>query len=199
MADKHPRLADLDPADLTTEQREVYDRIITGPRGQVAGPLRVWLHNPQLADRAQALGQYARYDTCLPPVLSELAILVTARIWSSGFEWAHHAPIARAAGLRGAVVTAIAAAEVPPFDDDMQQAVFAFSVELHRDRRVSDGAYAMAIEFLGEQAVLDLVAICGYYTLISMTINTYEIAGGDGPTLPRLATPPKDFFRQTKD
>ena len=197
MTDKHPRLDALDPADLTHEQREVYDRITAGPRGAVAGPLRVWLHNPQLADRAQALGQYARYDTCLAPVLSELAILVTARIWSSGFEWAHHAPIALAAGLPAAVVAAIAVAEVPSFADEMQKATFCFAVELHRDRQVSAATHEVANELLGQQAVLDLVAICGYYTLISMTINVYEIAEGDGPALPQLTMPPEAMFRKT--
>lgn len=86
------RLPILDESALTAEQREVYDRIASGPRGAVQGPLRVWLQSPEMADRAQALGQYARYDSALPAVLSELAILVAARIWSARMEWAHHAP-----------------------------------------------------------------------------------------------------------
>ena len=85
------RLPELDEAALTAHQQKVFDDIASGPRGNVYGPLRVWLQSPGLAETAQALGQYARYDSALPEHLSELAILVTARYWSSGFEWSHHA------------------------------------------------------------------------------------------------------------
>lgn len=107
------RLPILDESALTAEQREVYDRIASGPRGAVQGPLRVWLQSPEMADRAQALGQYARYDSALPAVLSELAILVAARIWSARMEWAHHAPLARAAGLSPSTIEAIAGPDGP--------------------------------------------------------------------------------------
>jgi len=174
----------LDVSLLTPEQRKVHDQIIAGPRGEVVGPLRVWLHNPGLAATAQALGQYARYETSLPVILSELAILITARIWSSGFEWAHHAPIAQKAGLAPEVIASICKGERPPhLDDDRQRAVFDFAVELHRDRQVSDATYRNALAVLGQEAVIDLTGICGYYTLISMTINAFEVPDGDGPVL----------------
>lgn len=195
MTTPHPRIADIDPARLTPEQARVHDRIVQGPRGRVEGPLRVWLHSPGLADRAQALGQYARYDSQLPPRLSELAILVTARVWSSGFEWAHHAPIALAAGLDRAAVEAIAAARIPDLPDAEARAVFAFAAELHRDRQVSDATYAAARAALGEGALVDLVGICGYYTLISMTINAFGVPDGEGPAPPDLPFPPADYFR----
>ena len=190
-----PRIADIDPARLTPKQARVHDRIAQGPRGRVEGPLRVWLHSPGLADRAQALGQYARYDSQLPPRLSELAILVTARIWSSGFEWAHHAPIALAAGLDQAAIDAIAAGRIPDLPDAAARAVFAFAAELHRDRQVCDTTYAAARAALGEGALVDLVGICGYYSLISMTINAFGVPHGDGPALPALPFPPTDCFR----
>ena len=191
---KRTRLPDLVPDALSPEQRAVYDRILSGPRGEVVGPLRVWVNNPRMADHAQALGQYARYDSSLPPVLSELAILVTARIWSSGFEWAQHAPIATAAGVAGRVISAISLGERPEIPDAAQRAVFDFAVELHRDRRVSDETYDRAFGLLGQEAVVDLVGLCGYYTLISMTINAFEVPDGDGPTLPSIARPPAQMF-----
>lgn len=190
-----PRLPDLDPDRLSPEQRRVHDAIVAGPRGAVQGPLRVWLTSPMLADRAQALGRFARYDSSLPTDLSELAILVTARIWSSGFEWAHHAPIARAAGVPEDAIDAIAAARRPHLDCPKRQAVFDCAVELHRDRAITDASFAAGLAALGQVGMVDLVGICGYYTLISMTINAFEVPDGEGPALPALSLPVSHYFR----
>lgn len=185
----------LDEASLSPEQRKVHDEIVAGPRGKVVGPLRVWLHSPELAENAQALGRFARFGTQLPPVLSELAILVTARIWSSGFEWSHHAPIAATVGLPAEVIEAIGEARRPAFADPVQRAVFDASVEVHRDRRMSDASYAAALAALGLQGLIDLVGICGYYTLISMTINVFDVPDDAGPTLPAIDLRPEEMFR----
>jgi 4-carboxymuconolactone decarboxylase len=195
MTNRKSRHPQLDEAALTPDQRAVFDAIASGPRGTVVGPLRVWLQSPGLAARAQALGQYARFDSLLPPELSELAILVTARVWSSGFEWAHHAPIAIAAGIPAEVVEAIGHARPVTFDDPRRQAVFDFAVELQRDRSVGDAAYGVALVQLGQAACVDLVGICGYYAMISMTINTFDVPDGDGPLLPALTMPVADYFR----
>lgn len=180
---------------LTPDQKVIYDAIVSGPRGNVVGPLRVWLQSPGLAATAQALGQYARYDSVLPHHLSELAILVTARFWSSGFEWSHHAPIALEAGVPAAAVEAIANAQRYVFDDEAMQVVFDFAIEQHRDRRVSDASYAAAEAVLGLRACVDLVGVCGYYTLISMTINTFDVPDGEGPSLPDLGIAPAEYFQ----
>ncbi|WP_438974763.1 carboxymuconolactone decarboxylase family protein [Roseicyclus sp.] len=190
-----PRLPDLNPDTLTPDQRRVHDAIVAGPRGAVQGPLRVWLTSPALADRAQALGQFARFDSSLSHDLSELAILVTARIWSSGFEWRHHAPIAQAAGVPEAAIAAIGAAQRPQFDCAKQKAVFECAVELHRDHKISDASFAAGMVALGEVGMVDLVGVCGYYTLISMTINAFEVPDGDGPELPQLTLPVSEYFR----
>ncbi len=189
------RLPLLDETALSAAQREVFDAITGGPRGAVQGPLRVWLQSPGLAARAQALGQYARYDSLLPPQLSELAILVTARVWSSGFEWSHHAPIAQNAGISEEAIGAIGMARRVTFADAKMQAVFDFAVELQRDRLVTDPAYVAAFDAIGQQACVDLVGVCGYYTLISMTINTFDVPDGDGPKLPALTIPVTEYFR----
>jgi 4-carboxymuconolactone decarboxylase len=189
------RLPLLEEASLTPEQKRIYDEIVNGPRGTVVGPLRVWLQSPGLAAQAQALGQYARFDSVLPEYMSELAILVTARYWSSGFEWTHHVPIALAAGVPDPAVQAIGKAQTFQFDDAKMQAVFDFTAQLHRDKQVSDPTYAMAEKALGVQACVDLVGICGYYTLISMTINVFDVPDGDGPMLPKLDITPANYFR----
>lgn len=188
------RLPGLDETALSDHQQKVFDAISSGPRGNVYGPLRVWLQSPAFAEKAQALGQYARYDSVLPEHLSELAILVTARYWSSGFEWAHHAPIALRVGVPESAIAAIGRAERCTFDDPQMQAVFDFAAALHVKKTVSDAVYDAAKAALGTQACVDLVGICGYYTLISMTINVFDVPDGDGPSLPDLNVAVSDYF-----
>lgn len=164
-----------DLSSLSARQREIYEAIASGPRGGVRGPLAIWLHRPELAANAQSLGAYCRYGSSLSPKLSELAILVTARVWSSEYEWLVHKPIALAAGVPEDVVLAIKERRTPTFDDPAQAAVYAFATELNRDKQVSEETYRAAVTALGEQGVVDLVGILGYYTLISMTINAFDI------------------------
>lgn len=188
---RHP---DLDETALSEDQKKIHAAIANGPRGVVAGPLRVWLQSPGLAAQAQALGQYARYDSALPPVLSELAILVTARYWSSGFEWSHHAPIAKEVGVPAGAIEAISKADRFAFSDAKMQVVFDFAVELHLFKNVSDATYAATLKALGLQACVDLVGICGYYTMISMTINVFDVPDDEGPILPNLDVPLAEYF-----
>jgi 4-carboxymuconolactone decarboxylase len=169
------RLPPPDPAELDAQQKAVFDAIASGPRGGVRGPLAVWLHRARFAGLAQALGEYCRYATALEPRLSELAILVTARIWSSEYEWYSHKPIALAAGLSPDIVEAVRKGRAPHFTHEDEAVVHAFAQELHTARRVSDETYARGERVLGRDAVIDLVGLLGYYTLISMTINVFEI------------------------
>ena len=179
-----PRIHDMDPAALDEEQKRVYDAILSGPRGRVEGPLRVWLTSPAFAERAQALGAYCRYGSSLPPRLSELAILVTGAHWRAGFEWFAHAPIAVEAGLEPPAVEAIRKGEEPSLTKDDEKAVYQFSRELITQRRVAQATYDCAENALGRRAVVDLVGILGYYALISMTINAFEVpipSSGEDP------------------
>ena len=185
----------FDTKQLNEEQTSDYETILNGPRGEVVGPLKVWLKSPSLAMKAQDLGKFARYETSLSPIMSELAILVTARIWSSGFEWSHHAPIALANGLEQHVVDALSYAKIPLFNDEKLKLIFQFCVELHRDYKVSDTTYSKAYETLGETTVIELVAICGYYGFISMTINSFAVPDGEGPSLPALDIPAHLMFK----
>lgn len=165
----------LDEARLTDAQREVFEAIRSGPRGVVQGPLRVWLQSPELARQAQALGAFCRYGTALSPDLSELAILVVGAYWRSGFEWHVHAPIAAAQGVPDAAIEAIRTGQTPNLASAPARAVYAFATELLRDHQVSAGTYARAVDALGLTGVVDLTGLLGYYTLISMTINAFNV------------------------
>lgn len=174
------RIPPLVPEQMTARQKQVHETIASGPRGAVYGPLAVWLNRPELADRAQALGQYCRYDSSLPPRLSELAILTTARIWNSEFEWAAHKQIALKAGLAPDIVEAIRTKRTPEFEHEDEAVVYQFATSLHRERSIDDALYARAAALLGDQTIVDLTGLLGYYTLISMTINVFHVAPPDG-------------------
>ena len=178
------RLADIDPQTLSPEQRRVYDAILSGPRGVVQGPLRVWVNSPGLADKAQALGAFCRFGTVLPPRLSELAIITTGAYWKAGFEWAVHAPIALKAGLDPDVVEAIRKGEQPKFSNSDEAIVHAFAHELLHNRRISSDTYKRAEKELGSRALVDLVGILGYYGLICLTINAFEVPVPEGAPEP---------------
>lgn len=167
------------PEQMTEHQRRVYDAIMAGPRGKVRGPLAVWLHRPGLAEHAQALGQYCRYDSSLSPRLSELAILTLAAFWQSEFEWWAHQPIAVNAGISEAVTERIRLGETPEFIEQDESIVYRFIRSLLESRRVPDELYDLAVNVLGQDKVVDLVGLAGYYTMVSMTLNVFQIHQSD--------------------
>ena len=169
------RLPELDPAKFSAEQKKVHEAILAGPRGKVVGPLKVWLNNPGLAEHAQALGAYARFNSSLPPRLSELAICITGAFWKANFEWFAHAPLAIKAGIDPAAVEAIRVGATPKLTKSDEQAVYDFATELLQARRVSNATFERAQKELGETRVIDLVGIIGYYGLVSVTLNAFEI------------------------
>lgn len=169
------RVPPLRAEDMSDEQRAVYDAIRAGPRGGVRGPLEVWLQSPGLAERAQALGAFCRYGSSLPARLSELAIVITAAHWRSGYEWHVHASIARGAGVTDATLEALRKGDWPTFDHDDESVVHRFATELLTTHQVADATWERARALLGLRAVVDLVGILGYYGLISMTINAFQV------------------------
>ena len=179
-----PRIPELDVAKLSPEQRKVRDTIVAGPRGKVEGPLKVWLQSPKFAERAQELGTHCRFNSGLPPRLSELAILLTGAYWKAGFEWWAHAPIAIKAGLDPEAVEAIRVGRTPVLECTDEAAVHAFASELIRNRRVSDASWRLAVAELGHAGVVDLVGILGYYALVSMTIVAFEVPLPEGAADP---------------
>ncbi|WP_332877182.1 carboxymuconolactone decarboxylase family protein [Massilia sp. S19_KUP03_FR1] len=168
------RLGPLQESEMTEAQRAASDAIIAGPRGAVYGPFIPLLRSPELMEAAQRMGEYLRYRSAIGVRLSELAILVTARVWNQQVEWAIHAPIAVQVGIPADVIAAIARRERPATMLVDEAVVHDFCVELHRDKRVSDRVYADALALFGEHGVVDLMGINGYYTFLAMVMNTAQ-------------------------
>jgi 4-carboxymuconolactone decarboxylase len=150
--------------------------VIDGPRGALYGPFVPLLRSPELMAHAQRMGEYLRYRSAIGTRLSELAILVTARQWHQQVEWAIHAPIAAQEGIRPAVIEAIARRVPPAGLAEDEQAVYDFCTELHERKRVSDATYDAALRLFGEQGVVDLMGLNGYYTFLAMVMNAAQCA-----------------------
>ena len=180
-ADRFPVLT---PDQMTPAPKKVADAIVSGPRKSMGGPFNAWLRSPELADRLQAVGEQVRFHSSLPPRLSEFAILLTAREWDADYEWYAHYPLALKAGLKPEIATAVAKGARPAGMAADEAAVYDFMAELRRTKRVSDPTYAAAHKLLGDQGVIDLVALSGYYDLVSMTLNTAQVRPPEPGPLP---------------
>ncbi|SEL58555.1 4-carboxymuconolactone decarboxylase [Pseudoxanthomonas sp. GM95] len=187
-----PRITLPDPATLDADQRAVYDRVVSGKRGKIQGPLRAALHNAELASRWSALGELLRYNTSLTPRQSELAILVTGRACNSPFEWYAHRLEGEKAGLSTEILEALLAQQIPEGLDDTEHAIVCFARELNAHNSVSDATYARTLALLGEKAIVELTALVGYYTMVAMTLNTHEIPLPEGVT-PAFPLPQRDL------
>jgi 4-carboxymuconolactone decarboxylase len=170
------RLRPIPPDEWTDAQRAAAQEIVNGPRGALYGPFVPLLRSPELMGYAQRLGEYLRYRSAIGVRLSELAILVTAREWDQQVEWAIHAPIAQQVGITADVVGSIARRERPQAMLVDEAVVYDFCVELHRGKRVSDRVYNDALALFGEQGVVDLMGVNGYYTFLAMVMNTAQTA-----------------------
>ncbi|WP_071917274.1 carboxymuconolactone decarboxylase family protein [Bradyrhizobium japonicum] len=169
------RIRDIARDDMTQAQRRVTDEAVSGKRGRMPAPLRAWIHSPELGQRAQKLGELLRYDTVLGSRLSELAILVTARFWTSRYEWFAHRSEALKAGLEPDIIEAIAAHSEPHFSDARSRVVYDYARQLHQTHEIPSDLHAAAVRELGDQGVVELVGLLGYYTLVAMTLNAFEI------------------------
>lgn len=178
--DQGPRFKPLAEAEMDEPQRRVYRAIAAGPRGAVRGPFNALLRSPELADRAQKLGEYLRFANSLPAPLNELAILVTARAWSAQYEWYAHAKLAAQAGLGLNLIQEIKNKRRPGKMSGDEAAVYDFCTELHEKKEVSDTAFAAVLERFGERGVVDLIGVSGYYTLVSMVLNVDRVPLPDG-------------------
>jgi len=153
------------------------------------GSFRCWIYSPKLADHAQRLGAFCRYETGLPLRLSELAILVIAARWRAQAEWFIHHPIALHAGVREQDAEAIRTGRLPSFDDADDALIYTLSTELLDTKRLSDGTYLRTIERFGLAPTVNLVALLGYCTLVAMTLNMFEVGANNQTSLP----PRRDF------
>jgi len=168
---------------LDAVQRAVAERIAGGPRGAVRGPFLALMHNPALADRVQALGAHLRFGTGLPQRLVELVILVTARRWNCQYEWAAHLRIARQEGLTEPIIVAVAENIRPATMTEDEALVHDFAIAVHLHGAPGGVVAEATVARFGRAGLLDLLALCGYYSLLAMVLNTAE------PPLPDGAAP----------
>lgn len=176
-----PRLPDIADGPMTPRQREIYEAIQSGPRGRVEGPLRVWLHSPELADRSQALGAFCRYGSSLSARHREFVILVVAAEWRAGFEWTAHAPLAREAGVGEPVIEdLLKGGDLAGLDPDLA-VLRDFALALMQRHHVEQALFDAALRLLGQAGLVELVGLIGYYGYISMTIKAFAVdaPGGD--------------------
>ncbi len=174
------RLKLLSPGEMTDDQRQTYEESIASKRGSPPPPMMAWLNSPEMARHATRLGAFLRYDTSLTPALSELAILVTARHWTSHYEWYAHKKMALDGGLDPAIIEAIRQRRSPTFDDPKAQVIYDVAKSLHEARGVAKPLYDDAVRLLGDRGLVEIIGLCGYYTMVSMTLNTYEFELPDG-------------------
>jgi 4-carboxymuconolactone decarboxylase len=178
------RMAEIPLDKMTPAQRGVAEAIMSGPRKGMNGPFNAWLRSPELADRLQKVGEYVRFNTSLDKRLNEMAIIMTAQYWGSQYEWYAHAPLAIKAGLDPETVAALGAGRKPEKMKDDEAIVWEFTTQLRRDHEVDDALYARAVEKFGENGVMDLVAVNGYYDVVSMTLNVAHVSPPPGAPLP---------------
>lgn len=183
------RMPPLDPNTMNEAQRKAADALAAGPRGGVRGPFIALLRSPELMDRLQRVGAYLRYDSALKRKLNEFATLIVSRHWTQQFEWSIHVPLALEAGLSRESVQALAEGRRPAAMTDDEALVFDFSDELLRTHGVSDATYARAIAALGEHGVIDLVALLGYFTTVSMVMNIAHTPAQQNGTAPLASFP----------
>lgn len=182
MSERFPRIA---PETMSDKQREVAAEISAGPRGEVKGPFIALLHNPELAGCLQKVGEHLRFGTGMPGEVIELAILITARAWDCQYEWVAHRRIAANTTSLGAeIMDAVARNERPVSMTDELQDVYDFCIEAQRLGAPSAEAYERVEQRYGKRGVLDLLAICGYYALLAMVLNTAEPPLPDGMEAP---------------
>ncbi len=165
------RMLPIRPDQQTAEQKKAADEFQAGRGHAISGPFAVMLRSPEVMLRAKAMGDYLRFRNVLPKRVSEMVILITAREWTQQYEWAYHYGFALKEGLAKAVVEAIAEGRRPDAMSEDEAAAYDFSIELHRTRRVSDATYARALKVFGEQGIIDLIGVSGYYTFNAMMMN----------------------------
>ena len=174
--------------EMTPEQQAVHDAVVGGKRGTIVGPLRAAIHNPELAQRWSALGEILRFDTTLPKRITELAILVTGRRWTSQIEYLIHARAAAAAGISADAIEAIRAGQAPTLPPDEAEA-YEFARQLQQTGQVPLPTYEAVRDRWGARGVVELTAVIGYYTMVSMTLNAHEIPLPDGEQRPLQQLP----------
>lgn len=174
--------------EMTPGQKTMIDHLLSGPRAGAEGPFNALLRSPEMGDLAQQFGAATRFNTSLPRKLNELAIIITARHWTSQFEWLAHHRAALQAGLSPAIADAIAEGRRPVGMQKDEEVVYNFCSELLNTKQVSDATFNAAKNAVGERGVVDLIGVMGWYNMVSMLLNVdrYPLPEGSQPELKPL-------------
>jgi 4-carboxymuconolactone decarboxylase len=165
------RFRPLTYQEMSPAQKKMLENVLSGERRNAGGPFNVLLRSPEMGDLAQQFGASMRFHSSLTPRLNELAIIITARHWTSHYEWYVHRRAAEQAGLSRSIIEAIAARRRPESMTSEESAVYDFCSELLTSHRVSDRTFQAARDAFGERGVVDLIGVSGYYGFVSMLLN----------------------------
>jgi 4-carboxymuconolactone decarboxylase len=189
------RYPTLKPDQLNAEQKAYIENLQKPPRNNTTAlqnpPYKVYMRSPELAAKLESVSDYVRWSTGQPPRLTELAIMITARQWSSQWIWRGHYRAAVRGGLDPSVGTDIAAGKRPDKMKEDETALYNYAMEMYRDRSVSDQTYAAAVKQFGEKGLIDLVATMGYYDTVAMTLITAKAVAPKEEDVPQLAALPR--------
>jgi len=188
MTDKPRRFSEYTYEQLDDKQKAVADVMKQKTLSGISGPNNVLLRSPSLAENIMRFNDHLRYNTSVPLRLNELAILLVGRHWNSQFEWALHVPAARKAGLAEAVINDLAEGRRPAAMQPDESIVYDFVTGLLTNKAVGDEVFTKAKAAFGEQRVVDLIGVTGFYVMLAMVLNTAEI-----PLPPDAAAKVKPF------
>ena len=174
--------------EMTPAQKTMIEHLLSGPRAGADGPFNVLLRSPEMGDLAQQFGASTRFKTSIPPKLNELAIIMTARYWTSQYEWQAHHRAALQAGLSPTIADAIAQGKRPTGMQNDEETVYNFCVELLNTKQVGDATFKAVKDAFGERGVVDLIGVMSWYQMVSMLLNTdrYPVPEGARPELQPL-------------
>jgi 4-carboxymuconolactone decarboxylase len=170
-ASAQDRMPPLAADKMTDAQKQAAATFSEGRGYAVRGPFVPLIRSPEVMLRAKAMGDYLRFKSTLGSRLNEMVILITAREWSQQYEWHAHHPIALKAGLRSEIADAIADGRRPASMAEDEEAAYDLATEILRAKRVSDATYRRAVEKFGEQGVIDLLGVTGYYSFLAIVMN----------------------------
>jgi 4-carboxymuconolactone decarboxylase len=180
------RFPAIPPEQWTEEQKKVAATIAAGPRGELRGPFLALLRSPGLAQTVQQVGEYLRFKSPLDRRIAEMATLIAARHWTQQYEWQSHYKHAMKAGLSPAIAEAIAEGRRPQGMAADEEALHDLLTEVLHNHGVCDATYGRAVGLFGEQGVIELIAVAGYYAMLAMILNVGRkgLPAGQEPMLP---------------
>ena len=168
------RIKSVDLGNLSTEQQQVHDDIVNGPRGRFLDPFTGLLLSPEIGSLAQQWGAYLRFKSKLPGKLRELAVLITVRHWKTHFEWHYHGKMALTEGLAQHIMDSLVARTRPNFEEEAEETVYDFVTELLSSGSTTDTTYERAVDQFGEECVFELTSMVGYYCFFSFNVNGFK-------------------------